>query len=1061
MRIAFNRLFNLRSGEWPQVLLFYGVYFAYIIAFVWGQVTTEALLLSVVGVEVFPAVLMVHGISSFSVVAIYTALVDRIPNRTLLIAIFILGGALIAVGRFLLGLNALPLIIYPFLYIAFAVINDLFSLHWWTFVNSYYDTRSARRTVPIIATGSRIGWIIGSLSLPLLNRLLPLNNIILIYSGVLGALAIFSLTITNRLNPVRSLTETASADPKPSTSWRVYIKNAQEGLRYVIGSRFLLHLALGTLLIWLFSPLLEYRSREILVANIPNVTALSNYLSLLNALASTIFLPIQLFLFSRLVNRFGLGTTNLIYPLFNTASTFLIVFMPRLLFSGALGYLNDEIVPTERLLYNAVPVSIKGRANAFITGLVSPLASLIGSGFLVYIIFTNGALWIPFLLLTLSIAYLLNALLIRREYGKALVQMLQEDNFTFLWATEEFDQTIAEPAALALLKERLRQSQSDENTLFVVQMMSQIEGSEVVDLLVQTARTSSAGIRAAIIDLLADEDSRENSFKNLCLDSLNDADAQVRRAAVTALSQQPVDESALQRIYGLLQDSEASVQASAVPLLIHANQPSDREAVQQTLENLLHSPTINDRLEAIYAVKTAAKPQYIGLLLDSLEDEDEQVRMTAAEAVGSLKLPPAAIQIVFDQAVSLAQKPTEHDRTTALLLLSGINNPYANNLLVDYLADPAASLRHQAVDELVKRGSSVISLLTTLLDNDDLHTRLSASSALVRIRPIVYRVLLDDQIDATLKNIYEDRLQASAFQLDNIYVNFLYQTLQERARAKLDDLFFLLASAHDAEAVRVIQEGLSNPDTLIHANAVEALEALTNPRTARLIAPLFVPESPDEKLARLADSQWNIAQPTAQQVIAVMHNSDDPWLRALAGFVTSGTDYEDKTMLSVIERVIFLKEVPFFRNMTVDQLKILAGVCEEAAFAKGAFIFKQGDAGGILYIVVSGRVSIEQEGRVANSATRLATLEARAYFGEMSLFDSGPRSASAITQQETITLLIRREPMLKLIRQQPDLSLEIITILNDRLRKANDQLAQAKGSRPRALQSLFDELKDE
>ena len=68
-------------------------------------------------------------------------------------------------------------------------------------------------------------------------------------------------------------------------------------------------------------------------------------------------------------------------------------------------------------------------------------------------------------------------------------------------------------------------------------------------------------------------------------------------------------------------------------------------------------------------------------------------------------------------------------------------------------------------------------------------------------------------------------------------------------------------------------------------------------------------------------------------------------------------------MLSNIEKVILLKEVPFFQGMTVEQLRVLASVCEEEFFSAETRLFAEGDPGGSLYVVVSGRVGIEQEKR--------------------------------------------------------------------------------------------------
>ena len=91
---------------------------------------------------------------------------------------------------------------------------------------------------------------------------------------------------------------------------------------------------------------------------------------------------------------------------------------------------------------------------------------------------------------------------------------------------------------------------------------------------------------------------------------------------------------------------------------------------------------------------------------------------------------------------------------------------------------------------------------------------------------------------------------------------------------------------------------------------------------------------------------------------------------------------------------------------------------------------------------------------------RLATLESHASFGEMNMFDDSPRSASAVAVDDSLLLKLRAAPFLALIRQQPDLSLELIKVLSQRIREANDQVARLSRSTPLQLQKLYDKLDD-
>jgi CRP-like cAMP-binding protein len=203
-----------------------------------------------------------------------------------------------------------------------------------------------------------------------------------------------------------------------------------------------------------------------------------------------------------------------------------------------------------------------------------------------------------------------------------------------------------------------------------------------------------------------------------------------------------------------------------------------------------------------------------------------------------------------------------------------------------------------------------------------------------------------------------------------------------------------------------------------------------------------------------------------KDLIRIARGDRDPQVRSSAqaaertmeGPPTIERARKEGFLLSTIEKIIAMKKVPFFQGMTIEQLNALANVCEEMLYESGTRIFEQGDPGGALYVVVSGRVSIERAGQRRGSVVQLATIEANAYFGEMSLFNRDSRSAAAVTIQDTLLLRLRREPLLVLLRRYPGLSVELINVLSQRLRDASDRIAQLTRSRPRELQKLYDKL---
>ena len=104
--------------------------------------------------------------------------------------------------------------------------------------------------------------------------------------------------------------------------------------------------------------------------------------------------------------------------------------------------------------------------------------------------------------------------------------------------------------------------------------------------------------------------------------------------------------------------------------------------------------------------------------------------------------------------------------------------------------------------------------------------------------------------------------------------------------------------------------------------------------------------------------------------------------------------------LTTIEKVIFLKSVDIFEHATVEQLGRIAGLMEEIHFEAGEIIFKEGDPGDALYLLLNGPVLLEKNG---NTIRELKEKEA---FGTLEVLDFNPRAvtAKAIDQVRALKL---------------------------------------------------------
>jgi CRP/FNR family cyclic AMP-dependent transcriptional regulator len=141
-----------------------------------------------------------------------------------------------------------------------------------------------------------------------------------------------------------------------------------------------------------------------------------------------------------------------------------------------------------------------------------------------------------------------------------------------------------------------------------------------------------------------------------------------------------------------------------------------------------------------------------------------------------------------------------------------------------------------------------------------------------------------------------------------------------------------------------------------------------------------------------------------------------------------------------LDRIQFLKTVPFFNELAHRQLKTVSGIMFERNFEADEIIFAEGQPGAALFLILDGKVAVEMCRQ--RNTTILAILEKGAFFGEMALLNEAPRSANARSLERTYTLALYRNDLSRLIQRDPQTACQIYraiaSIVGDRLRSTNE-----------------------
>jgi CRP-like cAMP-binding protein len=131
-----------------------------------------------------------------------------------------------------------------------------------------------------------------------------------------------------------------------------------------------------------------------------------------------------------------------------------------------------------------------------------------------------------------------------------------------------------------------------------------------------------------------------------------------------------------------------------------------------------------------------------------------------------------------------------------------------------------------------------------------------------------------------------------------------------------------------------------------------------------------------------------------------------------------------------------LTKIDFFSGLDDKTLKRVADACLMRTFTRNETIVRQGEMGLGLYVISKGRVKIES----AKSGL-LAELGVEQFFGEMSIVDNKPRSATVTCTEDTECLLLTRDSFVKLMGKYPEIPIRLTRVLAERLRVANEKLA--------------------
>ena len=135
-----------------------------------------------------------------------------------------------------------------------------------------------------------------------------------------------------------------------------------------------------------------------------------------------------------------------------------------------------------------------------------------------------------------------------------------------------------------------------------------------------------------------------------------------------------------------------------------------------------------------------------------------------------------------------------------------------------------------------------------------------------------------------------------------------------------------------------------------------------------------------------------------------------------------------------------LASVPLFAALDVESAAMLGNLMTTRSVARGHVVFREGDPGDRLFVVMDGKVKISRSAADGRE-NLLAVLGTGEMFGELSLFDPGPRTASVSAITDSTLASLDHDDLRPLLAERPGVSVELLQALAQRLRRTNEAMA--------------------
>ena len=1013
-------LLNIRTDEISLVVLVGLLFMCLQAGAGMGDNAATALFLLRLGANFLPYMYLALGGLNFVLALGYAAGIGRFKKDSFFLAL-IAGSAVLLLLERVAIFWPFPAL-YPAIWLTMSGIALLLGTFLWNLAGEVCDARQAKRLFPLFTSAGILGSVLGNLLTGAIARALATENLIVLYAALLGV----SLALTHRI------TKKSVISVSKRQSSQTLFDEFRLGFDFVRKSQLMRLIAYASILFSILFFGIAFPFNKVASASFTDEAQVAGFLGLFTSVTTGITFLVSLFLANRMYSRLGIVNSVLLMPIayifgfvyfglsYTLTGAVAARFVQLVVLSGVAGTAWNA-------LFNVVPSQQRGQVLAFQNGVPSQIGVVLSGLLLIFgerILTSQQILWVG-----IPIAFVCGILVwrMRFAYGDALLAALRAGRVeVFRPEAAGFAGFQNDPLALRVALKALQDPKLSTRRL-AVEMLTRMNATAAVPALITALTDSEASVRSASLRALGDLKANEATASIYA--GLEDEDYDVRLAGLIALRQ---------------------IEARA-----DLGDP-------EVLVGLLDETNIRIRLNAAAALVTLAHREDLGLavLMESLGQADAQQRVIAldllVQVAENLKRHGRKL---FDGTPieSLLGDVSSAVRRSACSVLGCLLNASSIEILANCLHDSDISVRNAAAISLRAAGDPARPFLLAALKSPNGHAQDAVLEVLEARDPDTLEAL-HQFVGREIIALHQLRHQIDGFPGEAGAPAFLRETLRRRLASHEDRLIKAVGIVSNPRAMELIRKSLNSPGGEARAAAMETFETLGDKRLTQLILPVL------EEVQMPVNNRSSSARETVEMLLS----DDDHWIRAVAARAVAELDQhslisrlrelksdrhpvvahsareslakfgEEPSMdtlktVSTVERILLLREVPIFEDLSPEDLGQIAEIAREQVFSSGATLCLAGEEGREMFIIVSGQVEVQQG--AGAGARVLATRAVGEIVGEMAIIESVPRVATLRALGELRVLVIDAESFNAILRDRPEVSISVLRTVSRRLRE--------------------------